>query len=1090
MTIWQEPLPARGTTTVLEASAGTGKSFTIAGLIARYVAQGTPLDQVLAVTFSRRATAELRESILRRLVSSRAALAAVLADDPTGIDGFDIVDRVLTTGNREDLAARHDNLDRAIRRVDRATMVTLHTFAARMLDELGVLADHDPGIRLTEDPAQLIRQVVADTYLGDDDRWQELDWDTAVSIGEAVCRNPGTILRTGEQTGALRRGYASAVCARFEARKRHGRILTYDDLITRLSEALSDPDTGSLACRVLTERFPVVLVDEFQDTDPHQWSILENAFHRRSSLILIGDPKQAIYRFRGGDIETYARARRVADHIASLDTNHRSDRGVCEGIAELFGTADLGTLRAPAPVTPIQASHTVARIRGPRGAVDQVQVRALTSVDPLPVAAARQAVAVDLLDVVDDLLDRNHEIDDQGWRPLTNGDIAVLVTRNDAGRELAERLNAHGRLAVFTGDTSVYHTEAAQQWLTWLEAMETPDRWHLRRAMLTDLVGWTSADIASGDESALVEMTALLTRCSQLLAERGVVAAMGHLAATRDLSARLLSTQGGEELLSDLNQLTELLNAAQQADRLTPSGLVSFLRARMEEPSLATRERTRRLPTDRSAITVMTVHQSKGLQFPVVLLPASWDRFASVTDDGRPLIGHEDGRRVLDIATAAERAGRHAELVAEEEAESLRLLYVACTRASSLLVTWWAPSKANTTSSPLHRLLMARHQNPSGGPRGLLPGTMPMCRASQLPEMDAVTVIPVTARRGDPRPVPRPDDGPRPILSARQFADHIDRDWVRTSYSALTAEAHESTILAETDEPDLVGDVTDEADQPPDVSGPCSLLAQLPGGTGFGSVVHSVLEIVDPASPRLSEDLRLAAVDQMRRWGVSAEVDDLVGGLEQTLTTPLGVLTGGASLADLGASHRLAELEFELPLGAAQRHTVGDLAAAMARWTPPSDPLGRYPQRLRDSPAASRVLAGFLTGSIDVVLQVPGDPQRYVVLDYKTNRALTAPGLPLLAQTYTPTTMARMMMDAHYPLQALLYCVALHRYLNWRLPGYDPEVHLGGVGYLFVRGMTGRDNDEIDRMGTGVFTWLPDARMILEASEILRGGAL
>lgn len=192
------------------------------------------------------------------------------------------------------------------------------------------------------------------------------------------------------------------------------------------------------------------------------------------------------------------------------------------------------------------------------------------------------------------------------------------------------------------------------------------------------------------------------------------------------------------------------------------------------------------------------------------------------------------------------------------------------------------------------------------------------------------------------------------------------------------------------------------------------------------------------------------------------------------------------SLSDLPTSSRLPELDFDLPLAdSGAPASLADLAALMDEHLTPEDPLADYPRRLASSEAAPAVLNGFLTGSIDAVLRLADG--RFVVVDYKTNRLSPSPADPLTLAHYTAPSMAEAMMQAHYPLQASLYCVALHRHLSLRLPGYDPETHLGGVGYLFVRGMAGPDTPVVDGTTCGVFGWYPPAAFVLAASELLGG---
>ena len=228
---WFAPLPNPGTTTVLEASAGTGKTYTIAGMVARFVGEGVPLGQVLAVTFSRRATAELREGIRDRLVTSRATLQRVIDGGPVGNDH---VDRVLTAAEPELLATRLGRVEQALGQVDDAPIVTLHTFAKRMLDELGLLADHDRTVDLGSDLDVLADEVIADVYLSDD-RWQRLDWAYASMLGRAANSHPSERLHPPGADCALRVGFATAVRAEIDRRKRLLRVLGYDDMIGRLA---------------------------------------------------------------------------------------------------------------------------------------------------------------------------------------------------------------------------------------------------------------------------------------------------------------------------------------------------------------------------------------------------------------------------------------------------------------------------------------------------------------------------------------------------------------------------------------------------------------------------------------------------------------------------------------------------------------------------------------------------------------------------------------------------------------------------------------------------------------------------------------
>ncbi|MGH8861513.1 MAG: PD-(D/E)XK nuclease family protein, partial [Jatrophihabitantaceae bacterium] len=333
-------------------------------------------------------------------------------------------------------------------------------------------------------------------------------------------------------------------------------------------------------------------------------------------------------------------------------------------------------------------------------------------------------------------------------------------------------------------------------------------------------------------------------------------------------------------------------------------------------------------------------------------------------------------------------------------------------------------------------------------------------------------------------------------LAAAAFARTVDASWRRTSYSALTHAAHDA-VPAVSSEPELA-EKDDEPETPSRVTDGDSALREvpspmggLPGGASFGTLVHAVLERADPSSVDLDAELRGHVVDQMGRFGSSGTApEELTDALLPSLRTPLGALAGGRALADIPPSDRLVELDFELPLRGGERPNgttqLRDIARLLRDHLAGDDPLARYADLLEDPVVGDAALKGYLGGSIDAVLRIDG---RYLIVDYKTNR-LGAVGEPLTAWDYRSPALAEAMMHAHYPLQALLYDVALHRFLRWRLASYDPSVHLGGVLYLFLRGMCGPDVVASDGTVPGVFAWRPPASLVVAVSDALARGVV
>ena len=358
-----------------------------------------------------------------------------------------------------------------------------------------------------------------------------------------------------------------------------------------------------------------------------------------------------------------------------------------------------------------------------------------------------------------------------------------------------------------------------------------------------------------------------------------------------------------------------------------------------------------------------------------------------------------------------------------------------------------------------------------------------------------------------------PIDRALPPLSVRSFDRDVDTAWRRTSYSALSAAGapHAGTADRVLSEPDDAPEVEDlelddleaaedatarEADLA--LTAVASPMADQPVGAAFGSLVHEVLEHADPAADDLRAEL-LAQVEEHRAWwAVEVDAETLADALVQVCDSPLGPLAGGLTLRDITVPDRLRELDFELPLAggdlaprdasAAAHVVLGDLGPLLRTHLPEGDPLLAFADTLEgDADLAAQRLLGYLTGSIDVVVRVPVDGRtRYLTIDYKTNW-LGDRAAPATAWEYRPAVLDEAMGHSDYPLQALLYTVVLHRYLRWRLPDYDPSEHLGGVLYLYLRGMCGPQTPSVDGRPCGVFSWQPPVALVTALSDLLDG---
>ena len=1009
------------TVTVLEASAGTGKTYTIAGLAARYVAEGRPLEKLLLVTFTRLATGELRERVRRRLTEVAAGLEGAPSDDP--------VVALLAAGDRD----RHlANLRRALADFDAATIATTHAFCQEMLSGLGIAGDHEPEAQLVEDVRDVQAEVVDDLFVwrlagggggprpgyGEAQRIAAAATEHAIDLAEAPDGMPRTRYRTAAWTRTV-----------LGERKRRMAVVTYDDLVLRLKAALA---LGPEAVAKLRERYEVVLVDEFQDTDPDQWDILRTAFGDRA-LVLIGDPKQAIYAFRGGDVYAYLDAAGTVDRQV-LDRNHRSDGPLVTALDALFDGAHLG--HEEISYLPVQAVHEQPRLAGaPKGALRirfalTMDLPALTKQGWASAAETRDYVARDCAQDIAALLSSDATVED---RPVRPSDVAVLVRNRWQARDVCEALGELEVPAVIAGAGSVFDTEAAREWLRLLEALERPgSSQRAHAAALTCFWGRSARWCAEAGDDDWAEIHDTLHDWAQVLRSRGVASLVETVTREQDLAARMLGELGGERALTDVRHVGQLLHAAALADGLGPTALTQWLRRRIAEAERdsADEDRSRRLESDARAVQILTVHRAKGLEFGIVYLPYQWD-LGQGDRRPAPVVFHDDtGKRLLDVSLEGDDYYAHKQRqLAEQRGEDLRLLYVALTRAKHQVVLWWAASWA-ARDSALGRLLFARDgasipDSVEEPPRD----EVATARFRELVEASGQTIALERAKR-DAQVMPWAGEPAeeRPLAAAR-FDRTLDTTWRRTSYSALTAAAHEAPQVAS--EPESPG-VQDEPEAGAEAGG---LWADVPVGVRVGTAVHRALETADFAAPVFG-----------------AEVEELgaAAGLRAALGTPLGA-PFGVRLADLGREDRLDELEFELPLGGGSLRRLAEVLNAHG------DPYGDRLALLDEAQ-----LRGFLTGSLDLVARLPDG--RFAIFDYKTN------GLA----AFGPDALREEMHRRHYGLQALLYAVALHRYLRWRAPGAE----IAGVGYLFLRGMDGTE-------GAGVFAWTPSRALVEELDAAL-----
>lgn len=1083
--------------TVIEASAGTGKTFTIAAAVTRLVAlDGVPLEQILVVTFTRAATAELRSRVRRRMVETMETLRH------PGMHPVDDHMRALHQAAAADPVAVTGRLEEALTRFDRAQIFTIHGFAQRLLGALGLRSRLRDDLEPDAVDDLLLAQVSGDLVVArfvDAPDAAVIKPATVAAMGRLVVETPDARIvpdpsqaGDGPLPGHVVDRVAMAHAMRTEIRRRMDAagVATYDDGLLEVRAAVSDPEIGDAARSLLRRRYAVALVDESQDTDPVQWDVIRSVFDE-SRLVVIGDPKQSIYSFRGADIESYLAAVAGADRLRTLDVNWRSDGPLLTALDVLFEGAFFGDERiryrkvAPPPERATSRIHGAGHPLSIRRFGENIEIKRAKD-GFFYIGECRRAVAADTAAEVVRMLAAGITIDrEDGVAVLGPGDIAVLCRTRKQVDLVRDELGRRAVPSVAARTGGVFASPAAEEWRRFLLAVEQPERVSLvRLAATTVLVGLAPAAVAALDDTGVLALQQQMREWKEMLDDTGVPALIERLGRVTDLVGRVLAGEDGERMMTDLVHIAEEMHAVWRRNRSV--SLVRWLEATVSEAARrADRNidepdaRQRRLETDAAAVQVQTVHGAKGLQYPVVLVPFAWDvpsidpQFPVFHEapSGKGAGADTPRRRVIDVGgvDSPDFADHVAAARAEDVAEESRLLYVALTRAEHRLVVWWVENCRSTAATKLHALLAGEGRSPED-------------LASRSGDTIAMAVVNELAPTDRYRPPPAPD---HPLLAAR-FDRRLDHRWQRASFSSLSPE-HPLGAGPETAEEPGAGDepLVDE-DVEPAAAGAELPMADLPRGARFGTLFHHVLEHVgfgvdDPAAAvhRLL-DVEMAAA----AWDFDA--DRFVAGVVATLETPLGPRPEDTRLRDIAPGMVLDEMRFELPVRTeGVPLSLADIGAVMLDHLPAGNPYRGYAADL--VVPGRRPFRGYLTGAIDVTAALSGaEGVRYVVMDYKTN-ALPTPGAVAVPQDYGPGPLATAMIGGNYVLQATLYQVALHRYLQWRLPGYDPHRHLGGARYLFVRGMAGAATPVVDGERCGVARWHPPAEMVLALSELFAG---
>jgi len=1141
---------------VVEASAGTGKTYAIAMLVLRFVAEfNVPVEELLVVSYTKAATEELRSRIRARLLEARDLLAGTRRN----CDDQGLLDYLNALSDTQRALKR---LEIALLNMDRAAVFTIHGFCQRMLTEQALESGQLFDMELTADVSQVQNELVYDywrrklydlspfhcslflNHLPDpatlyktvkgvavedtiepstrisseealllvdeslqdlmqwwrqespalescfkealkgkmfnkgfvdafENWWQECDqffsqaspylpqnlsWLSRQGLLDVLngVRLRGvpkklafledfpladnqieSFLNASDQALlSLRIGLALELQTGLRQRLLEQGRFSFDDLILSLANALQGSQQKELR-QILSSRFQVALIDEFQDTDAAQYRIFASLFggsEKKHFLYLIGDPKQAIYKFRGADIYAYFQARESADFLLGLEKNYRSNPRLVQAVNRLFTRKADVFVRKELPYVEVIAAKDSGYLQLWQD--EQVQAAMVycslqsshdDGVKKWTSGKCALRIQSYVVHEIQRLLRTASLLEGAAKKQVRAGDIAILVRTNKQAEAFQMALAHVSIPSVVAGKKTVFETTDCSDLLQVVQAVSRPsDIQLLRTAMSCRWFGINGQDLygQTNDPQIMDGWMERFYEYHDLWQEKGFLVMMNTLFAKESVFETLCRFPLAERGITNLMHLTEIVQEVEVRENLSCAHVLHYLSSHMESRE-STEHAELRLESDEDAVKIVTMHAVKGLEYPIVFCPYLWHRPGWLQKEKHCISYHdEDNKQVADLGSADFDARREMALQ-EELAEEVRLLYVAVTRASSRCYAFWADVQGNAQSAMSWVLSLDEC-------KGIAEQTECL---ELLCGDDSVELRSLAAEEGEQEEVaivPSLDVA----LSCRTFSrSMLPGEWLMTSYSALAGSGHvmpsAHALSTETGEQAL-GKIYD-----------------LPFGASFGNVVHGLLEDFSFSMLAGPEDYEDKCLAQCRRFGVVAKTDQLMNLLRDVTHAPLSRNPAEElfTLKDLPEGDVLKEMPFYFHLREGSTERINALLEF-------SDVV---------QPIQERQLKGYLTGFVDLVCRHHG---KYYIMDYKTNYLGDSLG------EYGKKRLVTAMHDHNYGLQYWIYTLVLHRFLGATLPEYQYERDFGGVFYLFARGMSPK------HPGNGVYFDRPDKSVV------------
>lgn len=1144
--ILDTPIPRAGQM-LIEAGAGTGKTFALTNLVIRLILEGAELQKILVVTFTNAATDELKTRI--RKVLREAQIAFSKEELPQE----DLLARFRQTFSDRNLALKR--IDAALQAMDEASVFTIHGFCSRLLEQAAFesgsafsseivseaddllkramadfrhreaydspqiaavlanlserdlkqhfqLANRFPDTQIVPETGSLdeVLAAIEEQYGKIREAWSEdfgnqlcaaprnskaPNWDLWVKqLPDALDTASGTKIFSDFSTDAINKNlttrkkvdkeealrlsshpfaehctgmlglledlkytvistFVRETRRSFEKAKQQQRILTYDDLIGTVYGALQE-DNPSRAHLIsaIRRRWSHALIDEFQDTDPQQYFIFREAF-KELPLVFVGDPKQAIYAFRGADVFAYIDAAERAESRYNLGKNWRSTTALVEAVNRIFGRLKRPFINDAIRYTPAVAAGEADktpltgddrpplvwwRIPGDGGRINKEVLR------PMILEA--------VVGEMQRLFSEDYRIGERRVRPRN---VAVIVRKHDEARAIQDALGRVGIPSVLSKSGNLWKSDEVEYLRHLLRAILKPhDVRSMAAAMSTVLWGFDAEEIhrIQQDESEVSRISAQLLKWRLAWYRHGILYAINTFMDESDATRRLLKIRDGERRLTNIRHTLELLHSAERERRRSTEELVLWLSDQIATKDAA-EENQLRLETDSEAVQIVTSHGSKGLQYDIVFAPYLWDDSSKIMDPGF-LVHKDDGGMLYDLARSKHYKQQYR---AEALSETLRLAYVTLTRAK---YRCYVPvGRVNAAEGSALSYLFVGHE-----------------ASTEEPDAAHVQKAIATAKKGDPvQQVEElvaahpelmtledfPESGPSMSLLETPESDNYNPrtipsgmlvrlvPWGVTSFSDITrlqdADGIDSTVL-------LSRKIKPEG------------FAAFAAGTQPGQCLHDILENADFQLAGASEPtqqverliqrtLRAYGLDDPHAHRAPIDPEEFVADLlRQTLNAPLP-LVGGA-LVDVPREHQIREWRFVLPVHRINGETLAEIIARHAD----AQIATVYPPLLRR--LSGEAVNGFFSGFADLVFEKDG---RWFIYDWKSTLLGDSP------EDYGESQLRDAALHHHYLLQAYFYAVGLHRYLKTRIPNYDYETHFGGAAVVFLRGIDGKTSN-------------------------------